>query len=305
MPPVILASTASITTYICTALVMLLSVGCASTQMVEKMGKEIFALKTRVHELDTKLKYANTDLQGNTERAHQGLASVGVKLDGIERRLQLLSGKLDLMQKALGEERLTPFVQEGGDALGEMVSLQKEVTRLQESLQNLFEELTVKITENVLKVVLDETDKLEKKMIALEEKLSGSGKKRQGKNALASLAQARRAFEQRRYVKLKKDIPGLIPKMQKASSKEELRFYFAQSLFRLGELSAAAKAFNEYVQTKPKASYMRRSQLSLGDIYRLSGDKETAKIYYSELIETYPDSEEAEKAQKKLAGMDS
>ena len=76
--------------------------------------------------------------------------------------------------------------------------------------------------------------------------------------------------------------------MTKQSSQYELDYLYAESLFKLGNLKDAAIEFHDFLDSKPPVKYLPHAKMRMGDCYRHLGDKETASIYYEELITEFP-----------------
>ena len=81
----------------------------------------------------------------------------------------------------------------------------------------------------------------------------------------------------------------------------ELTYLYAESLYKLGSLKDAAIEFHDFIDSKPPVKYLPHAKMRMGDCYRHLGDKETAVIYYEELISEYPKTEEADYAKERLA----
>ena len=77
-----------------------------------------------------------------------------------------------------------------------------------------------------------------------------------------------------------------------------IRFYYSESLFRLGNVREAAIAFSELLKKDNLGDLGPKVRLRMGDCFRTMGDKKTAESYYKLLIEKFPQSKESEIAKK-------
>ena len=66
--------------------------------------------------------------------------------------------------------------------------------------------------------------------------------------------------------------------------KRKKAFYLAQSYYYSAKYDQAAIHYSEYLKISPRGAFVSQSQLHLGDCFKELGDKQTAKIYYTELV---------------------
>ena len=279
----------------------LIAVTCSSClhQQLQELDEQTFKFKNKIEAIDDQVKKANSQISQINTQSRKDLLVIDSKIKALDSKLNKIEGKLDALSKAIGEEQIASYVQEGEDILSNLTDLNQHTSLIRDDFSSMLTELSSSIEKkqaNTMEVALQEfaveVEKLKEQISTI--KAPSASKK------LASLKQARQAFNDRRYLKLKNEIPQLLPKMKLDTSVEELGFYYAESLFKLGDLSESAISFTDYLKTQPKESYYRKSTLRLGDIYRLFADFETAKIYYQELIEKYPDSQQAKIASTQI-----
>lgn len=273
---------------------------CVTQQQGEQIKNDVFSLETRLDEMQSQMHLKTGDFQGQANRTQKGLASMSAQIASWERELQLLAGQVDMLRQALGTADLSDFTQEGLPALQQLKTLNQDLYALKTSLEEFWQKRLPQLKDDIEAPLIERIQKLEKRMQALEKK--NITQKTSATNTLTSLKAAREAHSKKQWQSLKQHIPALMPKMTKASSKEELNFYSAEALFRLGELPEAAAAFNQYLKLPSSNDLLRqrRAKLMLGHIFRLSADLETARIYYLEVSTEFPGTEQAQVADAEL-----
>lgn len=277
---------------------------CVTQQQGEQIKNDVFSLETRLDEMQSQMHLKTGDFQGQANRTQKGLASMSAQIASWERELQLLAGQVDMLRQALGTTDLSDFTQEGLPALQQLKTLNQDLYALKTSLEEFWQKRLPQLKDDIEAPLIERIQRLEKRMQALEKKREKKHitQKTSATNTLTSLKAAREAHSKKQWQSLKQHIPALMPKMTKASSKEELNFYYAEALFRLGELPEAAAAFDQYLKLPSSNDLLRqrRAKLMLGHIFRLSADLETARIYYLEVRTEFPGTEQAQVADAEL-----
>ena len=283
--------------------VSVLTTSCMSQQQGKLINQEVFSIKTRLDEIDAQLRIKEGDFQGQTHRTQKGMASINSQITSWERKLQVLAGKIDTVYKVLGEQDLQSFAQEERSLLEELKSLSNELRALQSSLEVLWQEKITALKSEIEKPLLERLQNLEKRIQNLEQKQGRASQPSStpGSQPLRSLKDARVAHSAKQWLRLQNQIPALTAKMSRTSSKEELKFFYGEALFRLGKLAESAAVLSDYLKTSAaNPLHRRRAKLILGHTYRLSGDQETAEIYYLEVRAEFPGTAQATVADTEL-----
>ncbi len=74
----------------------------------------------------------------------------------------------------------------------------------------------------------------------------------------------------------------------------------AFSKYETGEVRESALEISDLLEQYPKSKFVPKAKLYLGHCFLKLGDKETAKIYYKELISEFPKSNYSKLAKEKL-----
>lgn len=95
------------------------------------------------------------------------------------------------------------------------------------------------------------------------------------------------------------EVIAIVPKIireAKENVKIDLQYLYAESLYGAGDHRLSALTFNEIQDVK---KYGPRTTLRLGQCFELLGDKATAVLFYADVLEKFPTSEEADEAHLK------
>lgn len=271
--------------------------GCLAFESVGQLGEEVFTLQNQVRALQQQL-----DEQQNiqhskaleSQKDHEVTASLGVQLDDQEQQITLLAGKVNTLETILGMEQLPA---DEAMAMLKARSIIAEIGHIQAEYFSLKEALGASL------------DKMQAAMEQLETRINGLDKTtarqpqspaatpRDKPAPLTTLAQARAGFNKERYRQLTREIPELVMKMSRSSSKEELRYYLCESHYKLGELEEAVLACDHFLKSEPtKPAYISRAKLRLGDSYRHLGKLEVSRLYYDDVIREFAGSQDAKSA---------
>lgn len=257
--------------------------GCMSSSSGEALRTDLFETKKRLLDLEAQINH--TGSQG--ESTNKRMASTAVTLDKMNEDISKLSGQIAILREGIKTGRL-PDAGEGDDSVAAKLDL-----------------LTTR---------MDALEKAQLDMLAILEKTSGKVNKESeksgkhtNKDGLTSLKAVKEAYSKKSWNQIASETPALIAQAKKAKKSGEvgeLTYYLSESLFRLGKLREAALNYQELLNASPSKSQKPKLQKRLGDCFRLLGDKSTAKIFYHELIDTFPESHEAKDAQGLLKGLE-
>ncbi len=262
--------------------------GCLTPAKERQYNDDIFSLQTRVLQLENRLSNQDKSYQTRDESANQRLASASTSLEKVNGDLQRLRGEIDALRVGVmtGQMPGTDPDQEG--------SVAKTLSELAKRLEGVEEQQ---------KQILTAIEKSSSE-VATETK----GGKDQDRSAtkdrdeqLRSYGDLKKAFETKKYKAVAADADAVLASTKKKTQKEDIVFFQAESLFKLGKLRDAALKYNDFVDMKPAAKRITQAKLRMGDCFRSLGDKETAKLYYEELVAKHPNTAEAKKAKELLS----
>lgn len=249
-------------------------VSCMSQQDGDELRTGLFKAQKRLLEIEHQMDRSGKASKSETTLAKKSLASSSLRLNKLEQTLRSMEGELDTLRVGV-ETGTLPDQKPDSDSIG------KKIRSLQERV--------------------DKIEKNQLEMLNLLEKNSSSNnkKKKNSRKPVASYKGLSKVFSDKKYRHVVEDAPNLIKK-SKGARKNTMKYYYAESLYKLGRLKDAALAFNEISKLQQSKTLHPKIQMRMGDCFRHLGDYKAALIYYQELVNSYPKSEEAEWANEQI-----
>lgn len=239
------------------------SVGCISTKRERDLQARVFDTQARLMKLENILGDGS-----KTQQVGHQLASTESRFERLEKDLRVLRGEQDRLRVGVLTGQMP------GEAASEAVSVAERIALLEQRFADM-------------EMLLEE--------IKGQKSSNNFSQKSSQKNQKESFASLQEAFDAKQYKKVVSSAPGLL-KSAKGDEKQKLSYIYAESLFQQKDYRNAALAYDTYVNINPNKADQGSALLRLGDCFRNIGDKATAKIYYQEIIEKFPNSEYANAA---------
>lgn len=260
-------------------------IGCLSFLIVgcfheEELRKELFNVNTRLLTLEN-------ELQDKQQANSRQYVSASSRTGQLEDELRKIHGDIDRLQTGIQRGELP------GQSASEP-SVAKQIAEIKERLKQFDAEKLKSIEERVLAVEKAQIDILAS--LEKAEKSEKSDKKKNKKEKGSTLKSLEQDFQAKRYKSLVETIPSLLEKPGKDN--DMLRYYYSESLFKIGNMREAAVSFGELLKKESLGHINPKVRLRMGDCFRNLGDKKTAVAHYKLLVDKYPDSSEAEVAKK-------
>jgi tetratricopeptide (TPR) repeat protein len=250
---------------------VVLSVFCGCmTERIEKIENSLFQIQTGMLEVKDEVSSTHKDFSQINNNSQKQVAGMTTTLGEAHASIQILRGEVHQIRAELGES---------SGMLESKYSLKSRIDILSAKMANLIE---------VQRGLLISVEK-----VALV--MAKQSKKSKSRRSLKNLTAIKEAFVKKQYSYVVADVAGVLKKSKKSDS-YELKFLYAESLFKLGKIREAALAFNDISENENYEKFFPKVNLRLGDCFRLLGDKKVAILYYESLIKTYPKSPEAEYA---------
>jgi len=265
--------------------------GCYTPAKERQVKNDIFAVQTRMLQLEQQLIEGNKETSQVGEVAKRTIASTSSEMERMSKDLQRTRGEIDALKIGVATGQMPGQEQSAeGSIATQLADLKERMTALEQQQADILAALEKGAKSNKAKP---------------EEKTKGGkqGTKEsaaKGSAEAATTAQLKVLFDKKKYKQVTEDGPGVI-KGTKGKDKEEASFMVAESFYRMGKLRDAALQFNQFLETKPSGKNVPLANMRMGDSFRQLGDTATAKIYYEELITNFPASDEAAKAKERLA----
>ena len=245
---------------------------CLTPQKRKEMESEIFALKTRVMELENSLGAGGKTIKTADESNKKNLASVNADVERQKIEIQKISGEMDRLRVGVVTGELP-----GGDPDQESIAktLNSIVTRIE----------AVESNQNEILAAL---------------KKAGANTPGKKKAKITTLKSLKIAFDKKKYSQVVENGPAVVKKMKTRKSRESALYILAESLYKLGKMREAALKYNEFIDVNPGSKMVSHAKMRMGDCFRHLGDAATARLYYQELVDKYPKTDQATKAQARL-----
>ena len=264
------------------ALPACLASGCFTPAKEQELRGDIFNLQTRVLQVEDYLSKKSDD------KTEFKVASTQTRMDQLQVEIQRMKGDMDALRVGVTTGKI-PGVDEKDVPEG---SVAQTLTAIQSRLETL-EESQAEILAAISKYSGKPGAKGEEK-----EKEKKGGAAGQAKD----VKEIKDAYHAKHFKYVIENAKVALDKAPK-KEKQELLYFYAESLYKLGKLRDAALQYNEFVEKYPSSKEVPHAKMRLGDCFRHLGDVSTAKLYYTELVDKYPKSDEAEKAKERLKGL--
>ena len=255
-------------------LLFLLATGCIHQ---EKMRDDLFNVNVRLLKLERQVQTGGKVLE---EQANTKIATTNSSVEDVKADIQFLKGEVDTLKQAFKSGELPGLPSTEPSIAKSLQALSAKIHDLEEAQLKMLDALETR----------SHTKDTGKDKGADKAASNSSKGMKTSKDAYAAL-------EARKFKVLIDHLPGLI-KEAKGKEQEEFKFVYSESLFKLGKIKEAALAFSDLSKNKHLHSKQAKIQLRMGDCFRYLGDKKTAQVYYQEIIQKYPKSDEAEKAKE-------
>jgi tetratricopeptide (TPR) repeat protein len=247
----------------------LVFVSCVTPNEKVQMQDDIGNLQGRLVAVEQQL---NIEVPKDTTKNNRNMASINSKVEKQTLELQKMMGEIDSLKVGVRTGQLP-----GQDPSQDSVA-------------------------KTLSTILSRIDKIEanQKEIVAALDAKESTKKKNSDVKIKSLKKLRKSFAAKRYKDVVASSSYVYKKMKSKTSKLEVIYIEAESLYKLGQIRESALKYNEYLEMKPKYN-IAKVKNRLGDCFRQLGDKSTARLYYQEVVSDFKGSKDAKIAKERLA----
>ncbi len=263
----------------------LIFISCHSTD-IDHLNQGLFEAQTKLMKLEEKLESDSQEFKQENQKITKKSTAYSARqqedISRIQTTLATLKGEMGRLEVGV-QTGLLP----GADSSQSMAGKLEDMSSRLKVVDNRLNDIEVAQAE-----ILKTLESLQKR--------KGKGKKSRKRKTIHTLIAVKTAFKQKRYSHIVEDY-GSFKKKIKGKSLAQANYLRAESLYKLGRINEAALAFNDLLDTQNSKSREAAIRLRMGDCFRHLGDVNTAKIYYSEVVEKFPNSVEAKEGQKKLS----
>lgn len=272
---------------------------CAIPQQVDLIERE----QRRIRIDHANLQKENTALRGDLDGARESLADTRANL-------QQVQGEIGVLKEKVEEVRLQLDRQLGDSTRAGDRRIKELETRLAKIESDL------KLQETLLKAREDEL-RLLREMVLARQKAQPAPPPpptaaEPPKEAPSAEGLAKKEYEEVLGLMERKDYRGAIARFKEFLKKhpqseyaDNAQYWIGESHYALREFDQAILEFDAVRRNYPKGDKVAAALLKLGFAFAELGDKVDARLILQELVDRYPQSEEAQKAKQKLKTLES
>jgi tol-pal system protein YbgF len=267
---------------------------------MEFVEREQKSLRTE----STNLSRENRAIRGELNGVRSSLADTRAALQQLERGLIALKEKVEEIRIQM-ERQVGQTTREGGQRIE---ILEAQVAQVEDSLR---------AQEILLKAREDELRMLREALLAGPEgrtKIASEGVGSTGNSGSEKIAEvsdpasreyeeALKLLERREYRASIARFKEFLQKYPKTDYADNAQYWIGESHYALREFDQAILEFDSVRRNYPEGDKVPASLLKLGFAFAELGDKVDARLILQELVERYPQSEEATKAKDKLKAL--
>ncbi|MEF9426122.1 MAG: tol-pal system protein YbgF [Candidatus Mariimomonas ferrooxydans] len=269
---------------------MLILAGCATPEDIGRMQYDLINLRSKVKDIDSRIPgqggQLNERLAGLEEGREATNRSVSDKLMNVQSltaELQILTGRLDELQYS--SEKSSRELTESNETI---------TARIKE-LETAINELKEKLTRLELQRVSPEKQKTVEKAKKTED-----GEKTPETKAKDIYLEAYRTFKEEKFKAAREQFEALLGKYPESELSDNARFWIGESYYRRKNYEDAILAYQELFDNNPRSDKVPGALLKQGLAFYELKKERIGKTILDQLIEKFPDSEQAGIAKKKL-----
>jgi TolA-binding protein len=258
-----------------------MSVGCFRD---DELRKELFTANTRILALEN-------EFQDKHQMNSRQQVSASSRVSQMQDELAKLRGEVDRLQVGIQKGEV-PGLDDHEP------SIAKQVAAIHEQLKDVD---LHKLQERMIAL-----EKAQTEMLSLLEKMDKKKltKPHNKRAALQNTKGFEHAFHNKQFKDIVDEAPTVLSGKIAHKEAESIRYFYSESLYRLGNMREAAVSFAELLEQDLRAELAPKVRLRMGDCFRNLGDKKTAIAYYKLLVEKFPKATESEEARKHLKKLD-
>ena len=282
-------------------------ISCASTDEIGRLQWEINELKKDVKNIrkqspttgqTTALGKNIDELQNTQKSTAKTVSDLYIQNQDLTSELQVLTGRLE-EDRYYTEKNKTEFLERMNALEAKLAELDKEKIQLQQRVTKL---------ESAPPPVLKSEKKIEKSPPSVKDtqdrpasqKSKESATKEASSSAKDVYMSAYEAYKNDRNREAREKFQSVLQDFPENQYSDNARFWIGESYYREENYEDAILAYEELFRNNPKSDKVPGAMLKQGLAFYALKDKKTGKIILEKLIQKYPDTEQAQLAQKKI-----
>ena len=239
------------------------------------------ALRQKSAQMESRIENAQKTQVENNQQLREQLAGVRVMLTDIRQEMQTLSGKSEVSDHLLKQK--TKTAEDLEKKLESRLSfLEEHASRYQDRISMLEQYLNLEGSQKK----------------ALKEGVEGQTGKELSDDELYN--RAKQSFDKGEYETARRGFQDLLEKYPKSKSADNAQFWIAEIYYREKWYEKAILEYQKVIENYPQGNKIPAALLKQGFAFLNIGDETNARLILRELMNKYPESNEAKVAGKKL-----
>lgn len=277
----------------------LLLPSCSIPDQIDSLTREQRTLKTQ-----------NTASQGELDSIRASLADTRANVDQLRRDVRALQEKVEEVRYQF-DRRIGQVGQSSRDGDLRVKDLEARVAKLSDELKAQASQL--KARDDEMRKRDDEMRKMREAMQSMAaDTASVRAANETRERAAAEAASAKRDYDDAMRIVERKDYRAAILRLKEFLNKypdhalaEDAQYWLGESFYNVKEYDQAILEFDGVRRRFPKGDKVPGALLKQGLAFAELNDRLDARLILQELVERFPDSEEAARAKQRLKSLDS
>jgi tol-pal system protein YbgF len=293
---------------------LLILSGCASTEDLGRIQWDVNELKSEIKDVKVKsptpVERQNLDkklleIQSAQETTAKSVSDLLIQVQSLTNEFRILTGRFE--EARYHSDRSSAEMKEEKEKVaGKIRELELSIDELKKRVSHPEKPESAAKQEELKQP--DEGRTAEGKKTAEEGKDPGKkepekteGKKEAQKPDVKDVYMAAyQAYKDNRTVEAREKFSSLLKDYPDNEYTDNARFWIAESYYKDGNYEDAILAYEDVLKKNPKSDKVPSALLKQGMAFYELKDEKTGKIILEKLIQTYPDSEQAKTAKKKI-----
>lgn len=260
----------------CFALLALISLsGCASRQQVLRCQEELLFIRGQLQTLNRRIEEQQTTLQN--------LNSILLSNRQIQNRLDVINDSLLAVQANIDRLR--------ADMTSELVTIKEYANYL----NNKFEDVNTRSGK-----LLGKVESLTNKIAERTTSSSATADDRTSTNPVELFNSAYLDMTRGNYQLAQQGFRAYLELFPESDLADYCHFYLAEIFFQNNEYNQAISEYNVVLTRYPHSQKVANSMLKMGICYKQLNEPAKARQYFNDLIQKFPNTEEAAQARARL-----
>jgi len=285
--------TTLVETILCAACIALLA-GCATQGDLNNVDSRLAGVETRLARLDSDTRQQVEDLRSSSTAQDQELraqsAQMYATLQQLREENQALNGRVEELSHSLQADGQVGQAPQK-ETIEQLSALEFQVRQNSERIQRMAQYLNLDLPE----AAPPPTSAGEK-----PPKPTQTAPPPQSEEAL--YAAAKQAFDQNDYAGARRGFETFLATYPDSGNADNAQFWIGETYYREKWYEKAILEYQKVIEKYPKGNKVAAALLKQGFSFYNIGDQANARLILKELISKYPQSGEAEQADRKLKG---